>query len=167
MWNVLIYCSALFLLWDKRMMRGLSQAISAALICNIFLCNPWNIILTLKKTKQLWSQVHSPNLQSIQTFYACSSAATAAYSETACACACPSDGLWRSLTSQSCAWARPQELSQWQPLILYSKPFLVLWNSLQQWLSGDQQGLELMLNSDQRVVTVLSPLKSQNEIYWV
>ena len=52
-----------------------------------------------------------------------------------------------------------------QPLILQSKPSIIFWNSLQEWLSDDRQGLELGLTLELCSRTNRLPaLKSQNNL---
>ena len=63
-------------------------------------------------------------------------AATAADLETPCVCASPSD------QPKVCRSTAPRAL----PLILQSKPLIVLWNSLQECLPDDLQGFKLGFN---------------------
>ena len=85
-------------------------------------------------------------------------AATAAYSETPCVCACPSD------PPKQCRRAVPWS---W-PLILPYKPSMTFWNSLGEfarWPAWAQTWTQTWtLPPDQWVANVLSPLKSQHKL---
>ena len=144
-----ICCFAQDSIWNmlKGMIDRLSKVMIAALVHNIFTLIPLKISTCFFKKVTCCGPAFTntfslSNWVSIARLVACLpqasrqlAAVTAAYLETPCVCSC------QSYLPKLCLSPAPRA----QPLIFQSKPSISLWNSIQEWLPDNRQGLELGL----------------------